>query len=276
MDLAKTASWSPLARRVLTAALLLAVFVPAALWAPPWLWAVLMAGVIGAAAHEWASLSHFSVRAAYLYAVLMAAIALLLNTFASTDLPLFQSGLILLALAFWLAVAPLWLLGRWHAPHSFVRAAVGLVVLLPTWVALTYLHERGPAILLGVMAVVWIADTAAYFSGRQFGRHKLAPAISPGKTWEGVAGALAALAIYAVVLSQLTALPSLSLFFMVAGLLYLSVLGDLFESWIKRVAGMKDSGTLLPGHGGVLDRIDALTSTLPIATGMLMWLEHAA
>ncbi|HQT32326.1 MAG TPA: phosphatidate cytidylyltransferase [Thiobacillus sp.] len=276
MDLAKPASWAPLARRVLTAALLLAVFVPAALWAPPWLWAVLMAGVIGAAAHEWASLSHFSVRVAYLYAVLMAAIALLLNTLTGTDWPLFQSGLILLALAFWLVVAPLWLLGRWHAPQPFVRAAVGVVVLLPTWVALIYMHERGPAVLLGVMAVVWIADTAAYFSGRQFGRHKLAPAISPGKTWEGVAGALAALAIYAVVLSQLTALPSLSLFFMVAGLLYLSVLGDLFESWIKRVAGMKDSGTLLPGHGGVLDRIDALTSTLPIATGMLMWLEHAA
>ncbi|OYY58348.1 MAG: phosphatidate cytidylyltransferase [Hydrogenophilales bacterium 28-61-11] len=276
MDLAKPASWAPLARRVLTAALLLAVFVPAALWAPPWLWAVLMAGVIGAAAHEWASLSRFSVRAAYLYAVLMAAIALLLNTLTGTGWPLFQSGLILLALAFWLVVAPLWLLGRWHAPQPFVRAAVGVVVLLPTWVALIYMHERGPAVLLGVMAVVWIADTAAYFSGRQFGRHKLAPAISPGKTWEGVAGALAALAIYAVVLSQLTALPSLSLFFMVAGLLYLSVLGDLFESWIKRVAGMKDSGTLLPGHGGVLDRIDALTSTLPIATGMLMWLEHAA
>jgi phosphatidate cytidylyltransferase len=151
-----------------------------------------------------------------------------------------------------------------------------VVVLLPTWVALLYLHARGPAVLLGVMAVVWTADTAAYFAGRQFGRHKLAPAISPGKTWEGVAGALAALAIYAAVLSQQTTMPLLPLFLMVAGLLYSSVLGDLYESWIKRVAGMKDSGTLLPGHGGVLDRIDALTSTLPIATGMLMWLEHSA
>ncbi|MDO9221270.1 MAG: phosphatidate cytidylyltransferase [Thiobacillus sp.] len=260
----------------MTAALLLAVFVPAALWAPAWLWAVLMAGVIGAAAFEWAALSHFPAWSARLYAGLLAASALILLKISGADWPVFQTGLILLALAFWLVVAPMWLLGRWQAPQTFVRAAVGVVVLLPTWVALLYLHQRGPAVLLAVMAVVWIADTAAYFAGRQFGRHKLAPAISPGKTWEGVAGALVALAIYAVVLSQLSAMPLLSLFLMVAGLLYLSVLGDLFESWIKRVAGMKDSGTLLPGHGGVLDRIDALTSTLPIATGMLMWLEHVA
>jgi len=267
---------TPLARRVLTAALLLAVFVPAALWAPAWLWAILMAAVIAAAAYEWATLSHFPAWSARLYAGLLAASALILIKVTGAGWPAFQSGFILLALAFWLVVAPLWLLGRWQALQPFVRAAVGVVVLLPTWVALLYLHARGPTVLLGVMAVVWIADTAAYFAGRQFGRHKLAPAISPGKTWEGVAGALVALALYAAVLSQLTPMPLLSLFFMVAGLLYLSVLGDLFESWIKRVSGMKDSGTLLPGHGGVLDRIDALTSTLPIATGMLMWLERAA
>jgi phosphatidate cytidylyltransferase len=130
-------------------------------------------------------------------------------------------------------------------------------------------------VLLGVMAVVWIADTAAYFSGRHFGRHKLAPAISPGKTWEGVAGALVALALYAGAASLLAGMPLLGLLLMVSGLLYVSVLGDLFESWIKRVSGMKDSGSTLPGHGGVLDRIDALTSTLPIATGMLMWLERS-
>ena len=125
------------------------------------------------------------------------------------------------------------------------------------------------------MAIVWIADTAAYFSGRHFGRHKLAPAISPGKTWEGVAGALVALALYAVAVGLLVGMPLLSLFVMIAGLLYVSVLGDLFESWIKRVSGMKDSGDVLPGHGGVLDRIDALTSTLPIATGLLLWLERS-
>jgi phosphatidate cytidylyltransferase len=266
---------TPLARRVLTAMLLLAVFVPAALWAPAWLWAILMAGVVGAAAYEWARLSHFPPLSARVYAALLAFVALALPYGLAADWPTFQIGLIVLAVAFWVLVVPLWLLGRWHAEPPFVRAAVGVVVLLPTWAALLYLHARGPGVLLGVLAVVWIADTAAYFAGRQFGRHKLAPAISPGKTWEGVAGALAALALYAGALSLLAGLPLLSLFLMVSTLLYMSVLGDLFESWIKRVSGMKDSGHMLPGHGGVLDRIDALTSTLPIATGMLMWLERS-
>lgn len=266
---------TPLFRRVLTAALLWAVFLPAVLWAPAWLWAILMAGLVGVAAYEWARLSHFPPLPARTYAVLLTLIALALPRVLAADWPSYQSALILLAIAFWLLVAPLWLLGRWHAAQPFVRAVVGVVVLLPTWAALLYLHARGPGVLLGVMAVVWIADTAAYFSGRQFGRHKLAPVISPGKTWEGVAGALVALALYAVVLSALLGMPLLSLLIMVSGLLYLSVLGDLFESWIKRLSGMKDSGNMLPGHGGVLDRIDALTSTLPIATGMLMWLEHS-
>jgi phosphatidate cytidylyltransferase len=167
-------------------------------------------------------------------------------------------------------------MGRWHAERPFVRTVVGVVLLLPTWAALLYLHARGPGVLLGVMAIVWIADTAAFFAGRHFGRHKLAPTISPGKTREGVVGAFIALALYAGVLSVFLNLPLLPLFAAVAGLLYMAVLGDLFESWIKRVSGMKDSGDLLPGHGGVLDRVDALTSTLPIASAILMWLEYSA
>ncbi|MDT3707681.1 MAG: phosphatidate cytidylyltransferase [Thiobacillus sp.] len=267
---------TPIFSRVLTALLLLAVFVPAILWAPAWLWAILTAAVVGMAAFEWARLSHFSPLFAGAYGLLLPLVALALR-YGMADWPAFQTGLLLLAVAFWLAVAPLWLLLRWRAEQVFVRAAVGVVLLLPTWAALLYLRdERGPGVLLAVMAIVWIADSAAYFSGRRFGRHKLAPAISPGKTWEGIAGALVALALYAGLLSKLAGMPLLPLFVMVAGLLYISVLGDLFESWIKRVAGMKDSGNVLPGHGGVLDRIDALTSTLPVATGMLMWLERAA
>ncbi|MHB1214806.1 MAG: phosphatidate cytidylyltransferase [Thiobacillus sp.] len=267
---------TPLLRRVLTALLLLAVFVPAVLWAPAWLWAALMAGMIGMAAYEWARLSHFPPLSARAYAGLLTLCALVLPPLLAADWPAYQTALIVLAVGFWLVAAPLWLLGRWHATQPFIRAVVGVVVLLPTWAALLYLHARGPGILLGVMAIVWIADTAAFFSGRHFGRRKLAPAISPGKTWEGVAGAFVALALYASALSLLAGMPLLWLLLMVSGLLYLSVLGDLFESWIKRVSGMKDSGDMLPGHGGVLDRIDALTATLPVATGMLMWLEHAA
>lgn len=269
---------TPIFSRVLTALLLLAVFVPAILWAPDWLWAILTAAVVGMAAFEWARLSHFPPLLARAYGVLMPLVALALQYETGADWPAFQTGLLLLAIAFWLAVAPLWLLLRWRSEQAFVRAAVGVVLLLPTWAALLYLHghERGPGVLLAVMAIVWIADSAAYFSGRRFGRHKLAPAISPGKTWEGVAGALAALALYAGALSLVAGMPLLWLFLMLSGLLYVSVLGDLFESWIKRVAGMKDSGNVLPGHGGVLDRIDALASTLPVATGMLMWLERSA
>jgi phosphatidate cytidylyltransferase len=118
------------------------------------------------------------------------------------------------------------------------------------------------------MGVVWTADIAAYFTGRAFGRHKLAPQISPGKTWEGVAGALVAVMLYWSAISW--GLPGLSLHFaaglvLVVALTGVGILGDLFESWLKRVAGLKDSGALLPGHGGVLDRVDALTSTLPLA-----------
>ena len=261
---------TPLMRRVLTAALLLAVFVPAALWAPAWIWAILMAGVVGMAAYEWARLSHFPPLAARAYAILLALGALALPYGLAADWPAFQTALILLAVVFWLLVAPFWLLGRWHAQLPFVRAVVGVVLLVPTWSALLYLHARGPGVLLGVMAIVWIADTAAYFSGRHFGRHKLAPAMSPGKTWEGVAGAFVALALYAGALSLVIGMPLLSLFVMVSGLLYLSVLGDLFESWIKRCAGVKDSGTILPGHGGVLDRIDALTATLPLVALLVL------
>lgn len=265
---------TPTARRVLTATLLLAVFLPA-VWAPAWVWQALIAGVVGLAAFEWARLSAFPKRSARVYAVLLAASALVLPAVLPADWPAFRIGLFLLATVFWLVVAPLWLLGRWQGTHPALRAAVGVVLLLPTWAALAYLQTRGPLVLLGVAGLVWIADTAAYFAGRHFGRHKLAPAISPGKTWEGVFGAFVALAVYTAVISMVAGLPALSLLAVVAGLLYLSVLGDLFESWIKRLSGMKDSGDMLPGHGGVLDRVDALTSTLPVAAGILLWLEHA-
>jgi phosphatidate cytidylyltransferase len=267
---------TPLLSRALTAVVLLAVFVPAVLWAPGWLWGILVAGVVGLAADEWSRLVRFSERSARLYAVALALCALVLPHLLGAHWPAWRDALILVAIAFWLLVAPLWLLGRWQAPQRFVRAAVGVVLLLPTWAALLYLHGRGPQVLLGVMAIVWIADTAAYFAGRQFGRNKLAPAISPGKTWEGVAGALCALTLYATAISAATGMPLLSLVLTVSFLLYVSVLGDLFESWIKRVSGMKDSGHVLPGHGGVLDRIDALTSTLPMAAGVLIWLERTS
>jgi phosphatidate cytidylyltransferase len=265
---------SALLSRVLTAGLLLAVFVPAAVWAPTWAWGVLMAGVIGMAAFEWARLSHFSLFAARAYAVSLTLAALVLPVLTGAAWPSAQTGLTAFAIVFWIAIAPLWLWRRWAALAAPVRAVTGIVLLLPAWAALMALHVRGPGILLGVMAVVWIADSAAYFVGRRFGRHKLAPTISPGKSWEGVAGALVALMLYGVALNGFAGLPLWPLLPLLAVLLAISVLGDLFESWIKRVSNMKDSGSVLPGHGGVLDRVDALASTLPVAVGMLLWLER--
>ena len=172
-----------------------------------------------------------------------------------------------LCAAFWLAIVPAWLYYRWVVRSRPLLAVVGVVVLLPLWHALTWL-QLIPERLLVALAVVWIADTAAYFAGRAFGRHKLAPSISPGKTWEGVVGALAAVCTGWAALAllapdfhgQLASGPLIA-----ALLTAMSIQGDLFESWMKRQAGLKDSGALLPGHGGLLDRVDALTSTVPLA-----------
>lgn len=188
-------------------------------------------------------------------------------------LPAHSHALLLLwamAAVFWVLVAPLWLTNRWRGDAYFIRALTGSLVLLPTWAAMVALRERSPWLLLGVMALVWIADSAAYYAGRRFGRRKLAPAISPGKSWEGVAGAGIALVLYASAISAaIVGLRIPGALLLAAALLYFSIIGDLFESWMKRLAGVKDSGTILPGHGGVLDRIDALTAALPIAAGIL-------
>jgi phosphatidate cytidylyltransferase len=159
--------------------------------------------------------------------------------------------------------------GRWST------LAAGMVVLLATWVALVELHSHSPWLVLAAMATVWIADTAAYFSGRRFGRRKLAPSISPNKTWEGVWGAFAAVVLYALVLAMVSpsaAIPARlsttgTLAFVACAVLVaaVSIVGDLFESHLKRQAGVKDSGALLPGHGGVLDRVDALLAAMPLA-----------
>jgi phosphatidate cytidylyltransferase len=260
-------------RRVITAIVLLALFVPALFFAPAPLWSALVALVVLVAAHEWARLARFPCASARLYAGLLGLVALGLPY-----LPMPQAlhgGLLVLAAGFWIFIAPVWLSLRWRGDGAFVRAAVGAVILLATWAALLDLRARGPWVLLAVMAVVWIADTAAFFAGRRFGQHKLAPRISPGKTREGVIGAMLALILYASAVSAaVVGLRIVGALVLAMALLYFSVLGDLYESWIKRVADMKDSGTLLPGHGGVLDRIDALTAALPIAAGVLLLADH--
>jgi phosphatidate cytidylyltransferase len=178
----------------------------------------------------------------------------------------------LVSAVLWLLVVPAWLMIGWKVVNPYLMALVGWAVLIPTGLAMIDLREAAPSpwMLLFVMCLVWVADSAAYFAGRKFGKNKLAPSISPGKTWEGVAGAIFGVSIYVALVwtfsaefSRLQLLPALML--AAWWWVVLAVIGDLFESAIKRQAGVKDSGALLPGHGGLLDRIDALTSTLPLA-----------
>lgn len=154
------------------------------------------------------------------------------------------------------------------------RVVLGLVVLLPAWIGLAYLRlePAGSWLILYVIALVACADIGAYFTGRAFGKHKMAPSVSPGKTLEGLAGGIATVALFALLVSLLALPASVTvggflLLSMVTGLA--SVLGDLVESMVKRHRGVKDSGTLLPGHGGLMDRIDSLAAAIPVfAFGM--------
>lgn len=257
--------------RVITALVLLPAFLAALFLLPHLGWEVLMAAVVLVAAKEWSGLAGYSPRGTWLYlaatAVLLIGAHLLLR---SANYYVYY--LMAAASVFWLVVAPLWLKFGWRVRHPPALAIIGWMVLIPTWLAAADLRASSPVLLLFVMAVVWIADSAAYFAGRKWGRHKLAPAISPGKTWEGVAGALVAVTAGGVVFTYaagvMAELGKASILVMTAILWLLtavSVLGDLFESHLKRQAGVKDSGAILPGHGGMLDRIDSLTAVLPVA-----------
>jgi phosphatidate cytidylyltransferase len=162
-------------------------------------------------------------------------------------------------------------------PRPFGRplvALVGLPVLLPSWWLLLTLHgaPMGPQLALTLMSIVWAADVGGYAFGRLFGRIKLAPRVSPGKTWEGVTGGAIAAGIAAGVAARILGLPMTG--FVVLGVVtaLVSVLGDLTESMFKRNVGLKDSGALFPGHGGVLDRFDSLMAAIPLFVIGLVWL----
>lgn len=267
-----------LAQRVTTALALLAVLA-AAVWAGGAVLAEVIALLLGAAACEWLRLAGYSRRAGVVTGGGLAAALLILELAGWRP----SAGLLTLilagAMALWLMLAVLVLSAARQAVrvNAMVSAGLAAMALGAAWFAALALLSRGLLWLVSTLALVWLADIAAYFTGRRFGRRKLAPAISPGKTWEGVAGAVVATVVAALLLAvvwpaqpffstrllQALGIPlgALVLTLLVA----LSVVGDLFESLLKRQAGVKDSGRLLPGHGGVLDRIDALLPVLPAA-----------
>lgn len=258
--------------RILTAAIILPLFLAALFHLPAIFWAALMLILTLIGAKEWCDLAKFSVKHATLFLILTTLIggellfvlsgSVAINPYTSVFFAIYAISCI-----FWIVCVPVFLGLARPINHPLVMMLTGWLVLLPICLALYQLRAISPYILLGLMAAIWISDTAAYFAGRAFGKHKLAYSISPGKTWEGVAGALVAVLVYALIWSYLSEEAFFKLFLvpLLLALVILGVIGDLFESLIKRHAGVKDSGNILPGHGGILDRIDALTSTLPVA-----------
>ena len=265
--------------RVITAVVLVAAFLGALFFANSLWWSMLALAAILVAAHEWCRLWAFESAQEFGYLLAITgsgALILFLLPPHAASAPLFVA-----AALFWFVAAPIWLRGGWSPVPKWLAALVGALIFLPIWLAMVELRDLGRVWLLSVMALVWVADIAAYFAGKAFGRHKLAPVISPGKTWEGVAGAGAGVLLYAtlaILAWHATAAdrPDVDLYswsmWMVLALILcgISVVGDLFESAVKRQAGVKDSGTLLPGHGGVLDRVDALLPVLPLAALSLL------
>ncbi|MDC6381845.1 phosphatidate cytidylyltransferase [Pseudomonas graminis] len=236
--------------------------------------ALFIGAVVVLGGWEWARLSGFEAQSSrVLYAVVVAALLFLLYLRP--------------AIAPWLLVAALiwWLVATWlvltfpessaHWASAICKLVIGLLILLPAWQGLVLIKQMplGNWLILSVMILVWGADIGAYFSGKAFGKRKLAPKVSPGKSWEGLYGGLAACLLITAVVGVYRGWSLGEIIFALVSaaiVVLISVVGDLTESMFKRKSGVKDSSNLLPGHGGVLDRIDSLTAAIPVFA-LLLW-----
>ena len=266
-----------LKQRVITALVLAVIFLAALFGLPAGYFSFFIGAVLLIGAWEWANLSGFPAvwqRLGYAFLLLLLLIAASLymgfdgeasprlDDLAIRDLLIIGCG--------WWALALLLVQGYpssgvlWG--HKALRLAMGVMVLIPTWVALVYVRQQsnGAWLVLLLMLVVAVADSGGYFAGRRFGKYKLAPAVSPGKTWEGFAGGFLANCLLALILSQVLNQDLLLMLVLILPTSLISVLGDLLESMVKRHAGAKDSGSILPGHGGILDRVDGITAGAPV------------
>lgn len=274
-----------LKQRVMTAFIMLAIVLPTLFFSNPWPFCVLALLFLAAGAWEWAKLNGMRTTGAICFAGLFIVFATLGWYFGLIDRPL--PTVWILASSFWVLTSA-WLLksgvGGWALIPVTLRRIGGMLVLFLAWLAVAQARVQGINFLMSVLTLVWVADSFAYFAGRTWGgkftANKLAPSVSPGKSWEGVWGGVVGVFLLAMtwvwadshwqstVPSLYSRLHGQNLVLMAIALLFLtamSVVGDLIESLIKRSAGVKDSSGLLPGHGGVLDRVDALLPTLPIA-----------
>lgn len=266
-----------LKQRVITALVLAAIFLTALFGLPAGYFSFFIGAVVLIGAWEWANLSGLPAvwqRLSYSVVVLAllvgAALYLGFEGEASPRLNNVAIRDLLIVGCSWWAVALLLVQGYPSSAvlwgHKLLRLLMGLLVLIPTWVALVYVRQQvnGAWLVLLLMLIVALADSGGYFAGRRFGKHKLAPAVSPGKTWEGFAGGLLANCLLAVILSQTLNTNLLLMLVLIVPTSLISVLGDLLESMVKRHAGVKDSGSILPGHGGILDRVDGITAGAPV------------
>lgn len=263
-----------LKQRLLTALLLIPLFIGIVFILPSYLVASIFAIVLLQGAWEWGGLINLPTRAERLLLVSGMLNVLWVGYLLSAS-SIAVNFLLGVAVLWWCLAA--WWIRQFEAEHDIPYGRylgrdvwVGMLTLVPAWLALVVLHANpalGPRYVVFLLVLIWVADSGAYFIGRRFGRHKLARLVSPGKTWEGAAGALLASFLVAWIgVAALDVDDGVRLQFVMICIVtaLFSIVGDLFESLVKRRAGVKDSGTLLPGHGGVLDRIDSLTAAAPV------------
>ena len=260
-----------LAQRIITALILVIVFLLANFLLPEPFFLLLVTLLALAGAWEWAGLGGLT-RNLHKWMFTATVLILIIAMYFVKDS--WGIGLIVFGALWWGFKLVLMITGKMSNNSEKILLS-GLWVLMISWLSLALIHQQSPALLLAGLLLVWGADTFAYFAGKQFGKTKLAPTISPGKTIEGVIGGSVGVFIIALVLAYLLELETAKwIWWLLAAILFslISVVGDLYESWLKRNAGVKDSGTLLPGHGGVLDRIDGVVAVLPFYFLLINWL----
>lgn len=264
-----------LKQRIITALILLPIALAGFFLLEGVAFALFIGAVVVLGGWEWARLAGLQGQSQRIaYALIVAILLGWLHRF-----PVLAAPVLLLGVAWWLVAVVAVLnyprsAAAWQALP--VRLLIGLLILLPAWQGLMLFKQWPEAngLILAVMVLVWVADIGAYFSGRRFGKNKLAPQVSPGKSWEGVYGGLVASLLVTLVVGLSRDWSGSALLIALAGaavVVLISVVGDLTESMFKRQAGLKDSSNLLPGHGGVLDRIDSLTAAIPVFA-VLLWL----
>lgn len=251
-----------LKQRIITALTLGAITLLVIFFLPHAAMKAILALLVIAGAWEWSAFPGFTQTLARIGYVAIVAAGIAATWFFS-DNGVELDALLYAAIGWWL-IAFFWIVALPGTVNRASAGIAGLLVLIPAWWALVRLHAYSPALMLFLLLLVVAADVGAYFSGRRFGKNKLAPRVSPGKTWEGVMGGVLGAVLVAtagLIWFEVPAAPFIGLSLLV---IFASIIGDLTESLFKRHAGVKDSGSLLPGHGGVLDRVDSVTAAAPV------------